>query len=186
MEIQETIGELKHSLEHSIDEEVLLRTITDDLTAMRDAFAGNRGLFTPDHIEFLRSLTPISHRLHRFIDIKEELGDVASEHDCVELINRLLDIKKALAPFAVCKRVGKEIRELNERLPSIRRQEDDRQQWQVSIRAIELEADAPRCPRKHAMVIRKGGEGYFWGCSQYPWCMQTKRLTAEQEHRLRS
>src|ERR1035437_6344492 len=74
MEIQETIGELKRSLEHSIDEEVLLRTITDDLTAMRAAFAGNRGRFIPDHIEFLRSLTPISHRLHWFIRVPTERG----------------------------------------------------------------------------------------------------------------
>lgn len=186
MDIERIIGELKSSLEHSVAEEKLLETIMDNLAALRRAYASNRESFTEDHIAFLKSLTPVSDHLRSFIEIKEELTYVNSLKHYTFLMNQLTDLNGALEPFAVRKRVGKEIRELIERLPQIRQQDDAKEQSRINARIVDLEQQVPHCPRNHRMVIREGRYGYFWGCSLYPVCEQTKQLSTQEKDKLYS
>ena len=147
-------------------------------------FPSNKSLFTPDRIEFLRKAGEISAQLSLFIEIQEELADVSTLKHYTFLMNQLADMKAALAPFPVCKKVRKEMRELNDKLPGIREQDDSKQQFRMDARIRELEQDPPHCPRKHAMVVREGRYGYFWGCSRYPSCQETAQFTPEQRRRL--
>jgi hypothetical protein len=92
----------------------------------------------------------------------------------------------ALGGFPVGRRIAKEIRELNERLPEIRQQDEGRRQFRLSARTLELEKTPRLCPRRHPMVIREGTRGHFWGCSRYPFCSATAQLTAEESQLLRT
>jgi DNA repair exonuclease SbcCD ATPase subunit len=186
MDAENIIDELRFSLEHIISEEELLHVITGRLTVLRQSFSSHRSLFTPSHIEFLKSLAAISDQLRSFIELREELADVGTLEDYAAMVRRLTAIKGGLAPFAVRKRVMKEIRELNEKLPTIREQDDAKRQIRVTRRILDLEQDPPHCRRNHAMVIREGLHGYFWGCGRYPFCKEVAQLTPEQKDRLLS
>lgn len=120
MEVRKVIDDLRFSLEHITAEDELLRGITDQLIALRQSFPSHRALFTPSDIDFLKSLTVISDHLRAFIALKEELPSVDSLQEYMEIVSRLTHVKDALGDFPVARRVGKEIRELTERLPAIR------------------------------------------------------------------
>ncbi len=186
MDVQTVIDELRFSLEHTISEQELLLAINERLRALRESFSSQGSLFTPSHIESLKSMAAISDQLRAFIKLREELLDVGTIEDYTSMVRRLIEIKGRLAPFAVCKRVRKEIRELNEKLPTIREQDDAKRQVRVNTRILDLEQAPPHCRRNHAMVIREGRHGYFWGCSRYPFCEEVVQLTPEQHARLRS
>lgn len=50
-----------------------------------------------------------------------------------------------------------------------------------------LERSFTRCTNGHSMVIRQGPDGgFFWGCSLFPSCRKTKRLTPDQSFRIQS
>src|SRR5712691_1326354 len=76
MDVQNIIDELRFSVEHIVSEEELLHVITERLTALRQSFSSHRSLFTPSHIEFLKSFAGISDQLRSFIELKEELVDL--------------------------------------------------------------------------------------------------------------
>jgi hypothetical protein len=186
VEIPKLIDDLRASLKHITGEEELLRFIADGLAALRQLFPSHRSLFAPSDIEFLKSLTVISGQLRAFIEIKEELLNVGSLEEYREIVSRLIHVKDALAGLPVTKRVAKEIRELNERLPTIRDQDEANRKFRLTARIVDLERNPCHCSRNHPMVIRGGRHGYFWGCSRYPFCEETAPLTAEQNDLLMS
>lgn len=180
MEVRKAIDDLRFSLENITSEEELHRLITDRLTALRQCFPSQRPLFMPTDIDFLKSLTPVSSHLRAFIEVKEELASVDSLREYTEIVSRLTEIKDALRTHAVAKRVRKEIRELSERLPAIRGNDEAQRKCRINARIQNLEQTARHCRRHHPMVIREGQDGYFWGCSRYPFCHATVQLTAEE------
>jgi len=184
MEVHKIIDDLRFSLEHSFSEDMLLHVITDQTAALRQSFRLERSAFSPIDIEFLKSLRAISSHLSTFIELKEELPDVDSIDEYATTMQRLVSLKNALASFPVGKRVGKEIRELNERLPSIRALDKANKEFRFCSRIADLEQDACRCARNHPMIIRKGTHGHFWGCSKFPFCMCTSPLTSLREEAL--
>jgi hypothetical protein len=161
MDIQKTIDELKRALDHTISEEEVLEIISGRLAVLRESFRSGAGSFTYHQIEFLKELTPISNHIKSFVDLKGELSDVHTMEDYSRLVSQLSEIKKKLEPFAVAKRVAKEIRELHERLPDIKLQDQTRREFRVQARILELEQDAPRCQHKHPMVVREGPTAIF-------------------------
>ncbi len=186
MEVRQVIDDLRSSLEHVTPEDELLAVIADRLTALRQSFPSHRSLFTPSDIEFLKSLSVISDHLRAFIELKEELLSVGSLKEYEDIVNRLTHAKGALACFPVGRRVAKEIRALNERLPAIREQDEAQRQFRHNAGILDLEKTPRRCPRNHPMVIREGTHGHFWGCSRYPFCSATAQLTPEENDLLTS
>jgi hypothetical protein len=184
VDVETLIDELKFSLGTLTSEEKVLDAITGHLSVLRQTFPSRKASFTPNDIRFLKSLAPVSDQLRSFIELKEELAEVATREDHAAMMSRLLEIKSTLRPFAVGKRVMKELRELNEKLPTIRQQEEGKWQIRTNTRITELEQEAPNCQRNHPMVIREGPHGYFWGCSRYPFCGEAAPLTDEQKGRL--
>ncbi len=185
IDVENVIGGLKFSLDSLVPEEKLLQVIIDRMTALRRSFPSQSSFFSPSHMEFLKKMASISHALVSFIELKDELADVDTLEEYTAMAGRLVRIKDTLAPFAVGMRVMKEIRELNEKLPNIRERDNANRNFRVSTRILDLEGNPPKyCPRKHAMVIRGGSEGYFWGCGKYPFCRETAQLTPEQKARL--
>ena len=149
--------------------------------ALRQSFSSHRSLFARSDIDYLRGLTGISNHLRLFIEMKEEFVNVDSLEEYVDLVSRLTHIKDALADFPVSKRIAKEIRGLNDRLPAIRDQDEVRRKFRLNTRTLDLEQHPHRCRRHHPMMIRKSRQGYFWGCSRYPFCTETAQLTSEEQ-----
>jgi len=184
MEVRQAIDDLRSSLEHITAEDELLGVIADRLTALRQSYPSHRPLFTPSDIEFLKSLGVISDHLRAFLELKEELVSVNSLEEYEDIVSRLSRAKSALASFPVARRIAKEIRGLNERLPAIRQQDEAQRQFRLNARILDLEQNPRRCPRRHPMVIREATRGHFWGCSRYPFCSATAQLTPEENHLL--
>jgi len=177
MEVRQAIDDLRSSLDLIIAEDELLGIIDVQLLALRQSFPSHRSSFTPSDIEFLNSLGGIAVHLRMFIELREELPSVTSLKEYEDLLRRLTRVKDSLAPFPVAKRIAKEIRGLNERLPAIREQDKAQRQSRLDARIRDLEQNPRRCPRHHPMVIREGTHGHFWGCSRYPSCSATAKLT---------
>jgi hypothetical protein len=180
MEVRQAIEELRHSLEHVTSEQDLLQAISGGLGGLRQAYPSNKSAFTSGDIAFLKNLNGILGQLQGFVELNEELRDVASLEEYEDAIGRLSHIKAALQDLPVVRRVAKEIRELNERLPGIQDQHRLNRDFRLNGRIGDLERDSRRCARRHPMVIRKGARDYFWGCSRYPFCRETAELTAAQ------
>ncbi len=177
MEVRQAIDDLRSSLDLIIVEDELLRIIDVRLPALRRSFQSHRSAFTPNDIEFLKSLNGISAALRAFIDLREELPTVTFLKEYEDMLSRLTRVKGSLASFPVGKRIAKEIRGLHERLPAIREQDKAQRQSRLDARVRELEQHPRRCPRDHPMVIREGTHGHFWGCSRYPSCSATAQLS---------
>jgi hypothetical protein len=167
MEVRQTIDDLRDSVEHLTDEEELLAIIIGRLTGLRQLFLPQRSAFSPGDIEFLKSLTGISDHLRKFAELKEEAADVGSVHEYEDIVSRLNFTKGALADFPVGKRVAKAIRDLSEKLPAIRQNDEANRQFRLGGRIHTLEQNPRLCPQGHVMVVRTGKSGEFWGCSQF-------------------
>ena len=116
-----------------------------------------------------------------FLELEAELSDVSSIGQYIVVVQQLVGIKNALGTSPIATRVRTAIRDLQERLPQIRELDDQKSKSQLNARIAELERDSPRCVDGHSMVVRQGPEGsFFWGCSFFPSCRKTKRLTREQ------
>jgi hypothetical protein len=139
MEIRQVIEELRLSVEQVAAEDELLGLIADRLIVLRQSFSSHRSVFTPCDIEFLKSLTGTSDHLRAFVELKEELLNVGSLEEYEDIVCRLTDTKGALARLAVAKRIGKEIRELNDRLPAIQEQDRARLEFRSNARILDLE-----------------------------------------------
>ena len=180
MEVRQAIDDLRHSVEHVTADDELLGIIVDRLTALRQIFPSQRSIFTPGDIEFLKSLTGLSDHLRTFGELREEAVDVGSVKEYEDIVTRLSHTKSALAGFPVGNGVAKTIRELGEKLPAIRQNDEANRQFRLGGRIHTLEQNPRLCPRGHVMVIRTGKSGEFWGCSQFPSCWKTAQLTSEQ------
>ena len=160
--------------------------IEEKLAGLRASCRENRSVFAIDQIGFLKNLKGISRAIRTFVEICEELEYVETLGEATDILERLSVVKGGLKPFAVGKRVAKEMRELNERLPAIRAKEDSRKGFMIESRILDLERTPPQCHKGHKMVVRNGSRGYFWGCSQYPFCHQTAQITSDQRMQLAS
>ena len=74
-----------------------------------------------------------------------------------------------MADFAVSGRIAKEMRELQGKRAGLR-------QTARSKAIAKIESKSMRCFKGHDMVLRKG-KGWFWGCSKFPKCRETRKLT---------
>ena len=125
--------------------------------------------------------------LRSFLELQEELSDIDSAGQYVAVMRQLVRIKDALGPSPARTKVRTAMRNLQERLPQIREKDHQSRTIKLNTRIAEVERQSPRCPRGHSMVIRRGpNASLFWGCSEFPLCYHTKRLTAEQRSRIGS
>ncbi|HWB96267.1 MAG TPA: hypothetical protein VG672_06180 [Bryobacteraceae bacterium] len=177
---------MRSALERTTAEGDLFTIITGRLAVLCRSFPSHRSLFTPGDIEFLQSLGGISDHLRAFIELEGELLGVDSLTEYENIVRRLVQAKNALASFPVARQVAKEIRALNERLPAIREQDEAQRKSRLEARILDWEQNPRRCLHNHAMVIRQGTHGYFWGCSRYPFCRATAQLTRAENGLLTS
>ncbi|QTA81333.1 DNA topoisomerase type IA domain-containing protein [Desulfonema limicola] len=181
MEIQRIIDKTRKNLLESVSEKNLLKIIEENLKRLRKLYPENKNLFTNSDIIFLKSLNNISQKLILFIEICEELPYLTDIFDYYEYIEKLNSIRGDIKDFPICKRVDKEIRELIERYEEIHIKEQQKMGHLLNKKIIQLELNCPLCKEGHKMTIRNGTYGTFWGCSQFPNCTYTKKLSPEEQ-----
>ena len=181
MEPQDMINGLVQVLSEVYAEEELHKTLSTQLDVLRDIYRHNRAAFSQEHIAFLKTVGQMDKAVMTFIELKEELEDVYDIEDYTRLMAILEDIQNALRGSAVAKRVEKETRELREKLPDLAQQNIVVEGMKISAKIRQLERNAPNCKRRHRMIIRQGESEYFWGCSEFPHCFLTERLTRKEE-----
>ena len=180
------IDGLVQVLREVYSEEELHKTLSTQLDALRDIYRRNRVAFSQEHIAFLKTVGQMDKAVMAFIELKEELEDVYDIEDYARLMATLGDIRNALRGSAVAKRIEKEMRELREKLPDLEQQKIVVEGTKISTKILQLEQNAPCCRRGHHMILRKSESEYFWGCSEFPHCFLTKRLTRGEEEFLNS
>ena len=153
----------------------------------RDLSGSPKAQGATDEVDLMTTpLTP-EEAVNSFIELQEELRDIHSAGQYTLVMRQLVRIKEALGASPARMRVRTAIRDLQERLPQIREKGHQAQAIRVNTRIAELERQSLCCPRGHSMVVRHGpNDSLFWGCSHFPFCHYTKRLTAEQRRRLGS
>ncbi|HLJ46651.1 MAG TPA: hypothetical protein VKU01_11620 [Bryobacteraceae bacterium] len=180
MDIRKAIDDLRFSLEHITAEEQLLQTISEQLIILRQSFGTYRRQFTLADIDFLRSLSPIAESLQSFIGLREELEAVDSLHEHAELVGRLKRIRNVLGDLPLSRKINKELRELNDKRDRLFESDQARRNFRLDSRVTELNLGNRGCKHNHPMAIRKGALGFFWGCTHYPFCQETARLSQAQ------
>lgn len=184
MNIEADIRSLRELVERETAEAVLAASIDECLGQLRELYRRNRKAFTNDDVRFLQWVGNVSVTLQEFINEMGELSDIYDFEQFSACQSRLLAIRDRLTGLPVEKRVAKELRELNERMPTLAKcvaleaDSDERRRRHI------LQSNTPNCPRGYPMVLRLGDGGYFWGCSRFPWCEYTTRLTEGQKQKL--
>jgi len=172
-------------LESSYSEVDLQSELRNILTYLRNTYRSQKTSYSEEDISFLQEVNCILNAVDDFIEIRDDLKEVRSSKQYHELRAKLKRIQKTVAGYAVERRVRKEIRELEENYVHIEEREMAMRNALNHSKISEIEKYAPRCHEGHRMVIRKGAKGFFWGCSFYPNCKRTKKLTETQAESLR-
>ena len=181
MNVQDTVDWLKRQLESSSSADKLVTSIQERIGELRNSYRADRSGFTQDDIVFLRGLKGAEEQIKEFKQVEEEIALVDSLADCHEILERLSAFEPSLGSFAIGRRIRKEIRGLNERLPELRAREESRRRFITDARIYNSEAVPRLCSKGHHMVLREGTCGYFWGCGEYPQCQETRQLTSKQK-----
>ena len=184
MEPQKTIDDLTQVLGEMYAEDMLHTLLETRLSILRVLYRSNKEVFSNEHILFLQKVGQIDTAIVAFIRLREELEEVLNVEDYHRLMAELAQIRETLSGTAVIQRVEKEIRSLREKLPKLEEQVRIAQQIRLQSRRRQVERNAPVCPDGHAMVIRESTRGYFWGCTWFPNCAHTKRLSRDEEKML--
>ena len=102
-------------------------------------------------------------------------GDNADKIDCPNVIN-VSDLKRYLKHFDNGVRLSiEEMDEIYNKLMNAASDMSNREHVK-NIKQTQKELDKNICPRcGGTLVLRKGADGYFYGCSNYPKCKFTKK-----------
>lgn len=180
------ISEFLSVLKEEVREEKIANEIQDRLEVLRGAYKRNKLYFTHEHIRWLQAARAKGQAVALFIELKEELVFASSIEDCQDLLARLSRMREELQGTGVALRIEKEIRSLHERFPQFQQNSTMIRDLKRTAIINELDRDAPLCPSNHKMTIRSGPSGYFWGCSEYPNHLFTRKLSREQQERIES
>ncbi len=128
-----------------------------------------------------RQLLKIKEYIEKFVDLTEEIQTIIDLDHAQSLLKDLLKIRDNLKDFAVSKRVAKETRSLQQKMPGLQNIENEIKDHQLNSRIVNLQNNGPKCGKGHRLVIREGGaNGYFWGCERFPDCFSTRQLSKKE------
>ena len=175
--IRKRIEELVEVVSNRTDEKSLVSYSETILESLRQAWQTDRKQFTEDDVKTLKKIRYQLCTLKMFLQEQEGLSDIDTLEDAEEVIPRLYSILNHLDGLAVTGRVRKEIRELIERKETMPSESERKKSLEHSIAINQLSRNAPLCIKcGHLMVLRKGEDSYFWGCSIFPQCRKTQQL----------
>ena len=184
MDSEAAILELEQAILTCPDENRLYELFSTTLGRLRRLYQSNPQALTPLQIARLRKLREHTRLLSQFIELQQNMLNIHNAAQCLKFIAKLESLAEPFHNCAVVQRIQKEIRELHEKLPMFQEREQAMLNVLVRIRGRQLENLAPHCRRGHPMVICRGPNGYFWGCSRFPRCKDRLTLSAYEKKKL--
>jgi len=162
-----------------ISEHRLIGHLSTELDRFRGLYRYRRTEFDRQDVRRLKDLANAEQRIRDFVDILGEIPGVKTQDDCQDLISWLDELTTSLPDWKVAQRLAKEIRELRERAASLPRQAalaaESKHNHQLALLQEQGTKPCPRCGSQ--MVVRVGPYGCFWGCTTFPRCFGTLRLS---------
>lgn len=174
------INSLRIVFASEVSENRLVDAIDVSMKMLQATNLQNNDLFSESDANFLQKAGDVKYVLKLFIDTLEDIEDVYDESDYLVVSKKLNAINAALQGMPVAGRVAKEIRQLQERLPDLRKREVIENSANLERVKKRIITESPKCSKGHVMVLREFPQ-YFWGCSNFPWCKETKQLS--QNHK---
>jgi ssDNA-binding Zn-finger/Zn-ribbon topoisomerase 1 len=175
------IRKFEYELNNTISEDSLYKILSEKLKDLESSPEYTYNSLSFDDKKTIEKYNEYLKYLETFIDLKDEINNIADFMHYKEVKNDLERLAEIFNGCAVSKRIDKELRELNEKIPDINQKERLIKDSKLNSKIHQLEKRCPKCPRKHNMVIRQGGvDGWFWGCSRFPDCFFTKKLSNKE------
>jgi len=163
-----TLDALLRFQQDTVSEQRILEHSEAVLAALDARLEQEPAAFTEDDLKGLEAARLTVSRLEDFQNAQEDMQQLHDLDDYTDLMNILTELSGAFAEAEVGKRIKKEIRELHGRRAGL-------SETRRSRLLAKLARQAPNCPSGHKMELRQGDD-WFWGCSLYPKCRETKEL----------
>lgn len=143
------------------------------LSHLRLAYKRDPKSFNAEAIADLKHAAKAAEIVREFTELLEEVEDMRTRDDAVQLIARLELVASQLKGYAFADRVAKEVREILEKYSSL--------PWESDVQRRRVLGRAPHCQKCGSpMTLRESSYGPFWGCAAFPRCFGTSNLTPQQ------
>ncbi|HHB77166.1 MAG TPA: hypothetical protein ENK84_11610 [Desulfobulbus sp.] len=181
MSVKDKILELQHIFHSEPNENKLMEKGSDLLDSLRQYWRSQKEEFTESDIQLLQRISSAFDAVEEFTETVETFPYLVDKEDVDETIGSLYSIVQKIEGFAFTARVQKEIRELLEKRVHLPSRESRNRDLNRSRAIHKLDVKNRKCKKCGAgMVVREGKNGYFWGCSTFPICWETTRLTQKE------
>jgi len=172
---REKISAARELLEHGTDL-TQIQGLLEELSAFLAIHTMNISLGEADQL-FWINIPKTYEAVRDLSDLIEDVPLVKSMEHAHELAYNLADVAGRLAPFKLSQRALKEAKDLAAKakvLPS--------ESAAILARAVrKLTTDPGNCScGRGSWTLREGPYGYFFGCTDFPNCFRTRRLTPHE------
>ena len=181
MTLKKKIENLLKIVQKEQNEKNLILKGEEILNSLRNEYIADKDDFSAEDIKILKTIADQIDSVHMFRDEIEEFPYFEFKEDIDDAINRLFPIIETTEGLLIVNRVKKEIRGLIEKRQLLPNQSEIKNDRVISNAMIKLEANSGICKKCGGkMVVRKGKNDYFWGCSNFPNCWYKSPLKKEE------
>lgn len=115
-----------------------------------------------------------------YVDCLAELHHVKSLEYAREMSCQLAEISERLAPFSLGLNAIQRAKVLAAKSKTLPSETVGQQDAKLATKMAQLNARAGICSCGGKIIVREGPYGYFFGCTNFPDCFRTRRLTPEE------
>ena len=177
--LESSIASLSHLAETTKAPSELAATLSANLEILRKAYRHSPALFAP-HIPLLRRMASLQRAAEEFLELEEDLAEVAHSSEAAYLLEELLELKPLAHGSHLLKLIDREIRHLRQRFGDMQ-SEFTGARINAALRFLTIHA--PTCRRCGATMTlreRKRDQRHFWGCPQFPSCASIRSLSRRE------
>ena len=179
-DFSKVINKLQKLIHESLNFEEILSYGAENLQHLEISLTNSIG-FTEDDRKLLYDLTEKFNYIKIFNDELEDIKYMQYKDEFEESIGKFYEVLKILDGLEISKIILKEIRELMIKKDSSISSIKAKQEKTLASGINALNENRPICKKcENKMVIRKGENIYFWGCSTFPSCFGRKWFTKKE------
>lgn len=128
----------------------------------------------------LVNIPSVLNAIAEYLNCLEEIPYVKSLEYAIEMSSQLADISERLSPFDLGKIAITRARALAAESKNLPSEPVVQRDAQFKRKLIQLNAEAGTCSCGSKMIVREGPYGYFFGCSSFPDCFRSRKLTPKE------
>jgi len=180
-EIQRSLNEFKTLVYTSLNLDEIL-SYGDELLPHLQKLIKSSSDSNEDHQRLL--FEDINKKYNAIRSFSDELDDIEFMEfveEFEESLGKFYEILEVINGLEIVKVVQKEIRELIVKKDSAITSSTSKHEKTITDGINKLNIHRPTCTKcESKMVIRKGNNVYFWGCSTFPGCFSRRWFTNEE------